>query len=227
MSRAFLVGGGDHLDAAYSTLTLPFTISGWIKLTTLAANHRLVTYGTPAVATSRYTLGVDTTNAPNAVHADAGVATATATGTTPSDALWHNVVSTFTSVSARSAFLDGINKGSNATAQSAITPSVLRISGAPDGTNVFRGLAAHIAIWNGVVSDADIAKLATLSPNMVRPDILWDYWPLQSNSASEPSYGSQGTILTVTGTTFSTDDPVLNAGVIQPMYFNRKQLIFV
>lgn len=223
MSRA-CSSAADHLDAAYTLSPVGFTVSLWFKALTLLTGQQLVNIGTSGSGTNRYTVGMSATNAPNTNHNDGTNAIATAGATSLGDGAHHNIVSTLTSLSSRASFVDGINKGTNANTRTALIPNAIRISGDLSGgvPILGGGLVSHVAIWSGVVSDADIALLATVSPNMVRPDILIDYWPLQSGSASEPSYGSRGTILSVTGTTFSTDDPALNQGIIQPMFQQRK-----
>lgn len=224
MSRVFAGIAGDHLNASYS-ISLPFTISAYAKLTAgLTAQSISEIYSD---ATHRFGLRVSNTNFVAALHQDPTSSTATETAGTLGDLGWHVCTATFVSNTSRNAFVDGINKGTNAGTRTTLTPTSIVVGMDAGGANRFNGKIAHLAIWGGTVSDADIATLASVSPNMVRPDILLDYWPLQSNNASEPSYGSRGTILSVTGTTFDTDDPVLNANLIQPMFFNRKQMFYV
>jgi Concanavalin A-like lectin/glucanases superfamily len=221
MSRSFSTTG-DHLDASYALGSLPFTLSAWFKLTTLGATQRGVAIGTGGSGTNYYGLSATATNACSATHNDGTNSIATAGATTLGDSGWHNCVASFASASSRSAFLDGINKGTAAGARTVLTPNAIRVGLDLAGAAQFHGLISHVAIWGGTLADSDVATLATLSPNMVRPDILLDYWPLQSNNVNEPSFGASGTVLAVTGTTFSTDDPPLNQGIIQPMYYQRK-----
>lgn len=225
MSRLFSNAAGDHLDASYTMPALPFTACAWLKLNTFGTGIRIFDLGSDG--THRYSLGTSAADAAVAHHHDGTLSVATETAHPLSDGQWHVAVGSWVGNSSRSAFSDGINKGTNAGARTSITPTAIVVGQDFAALARLNGRMAHLAIWGGTLSDADISLLATVSPNMVRPDILLDYWPLQSNSASEPSYGSRGTILSVTGTAFSTDDPVLNAGIIQPMYFNRKQMFYV
>ena len=79
------------------------------------------------------------------------------------------------------------------------------------------GKLAHAAIWNVALSDQEVASLKYLYPNQVAVANLVNYWPLTSNKSPEPDYGSGNLPLTVTGTTFSTDNPNIAGTLVQTL----------
>lgn len=100
---------------------------------------------------------------------------------------WHHVAAVFAADDDRRAYLDGGNKGTNATSR---TPSGLDVIGLLlnplprtfGGTNsALDTQIAHAAIHNVALTDAEIAALAAgAHPYSIRPANLVAFWPLSS-----------------------------------------------
>lgn len=126
---------------------------------------------------------------------------------------WHHGCAVFASATSRAAYLDGGNKGTNATNHlpSGVNRSFVgtRIL---SGTRAFflNGMVAEAGIWDIALSDAEVAALATgLSPLLVRPESLVAYWPLWGSSDPEiDRVGGLG--LAVTGATADAHPRVFN-----------------
>lgn len=100
----------------------------------------------------------------------------------PSASEWHHACGVWTSASSRAAFIDGGNKGTNATST---TPSGIVSTAIGQASFNAGGSIADVAIWNVALSDAEVLALARgMSPMLVRPSALVAYWPL-SNIASQ------------------------------------------
>lgn len=94
---------------------------------------------------------------------------------------WQHICGVIASSTDRRAFLNGGNKGTNAT--SVVDPpgmDAFEIGAHPVGdTQPMFGLIAHAAVWNIALSDADVALLATgLNPLYVQPQAIVFYLPM-------------------------------------------------
>ncbi len=112
---------------------------------------------------------------------------------------WHHACGVFTSNTSRAIYLDGGNKGTDATD---ITPAGLDRFGIgvlvrQNLFGYFSGMIAEAAIWNAALTDAEAASLAAgFSPKLIRPQSLVAYWPLV-RGLNDPVGGYN---LTATGT---------------------------
>lgn len=97
---------------------------------------------------------------------------------------WHHHVAIFAGTTDRRAYIDGGDKGTNATSR---TPSTSNIDTYSIGTrrtqlqtpNSHNGLIAEVALWSVALSDEEVAELASgISAFMMRPESLLGYWPL-------------------------------------------------
>ncbi len=77
--------------------------------------------------------------------------------------------------------------------------------------NDFTGRIAELAIWNKVLSAAEITSYMNgESASTIAAANLIGYWPLSASSATQSNLGlDSGGDLTVSGATFSTDHPTI------------------
>jgi hypothetical protein len=212
MSRNFNGTNSDHLDVAAATYTsFPFSFCAWVKLAALGAARQVFNIGSSGSADQRYALHTNATN--NAVHTlrDTANVAATTSAAISDTTSWHLLSCSSLNATTHIIYLDGANKTTNSASKTATfaTP-VYRISASPDGLNPMSGLIAHVAMWDIVLTDAEHLALSTRVPSEVEMTSLRDYWPLDRNTSSEPSLGRDNNPMIVTGTTFSTDNPVFN-----------------
>jgi hypothetical protein len=112
---------------------------------------------------------------------DAGFEAASTAGSMDAN-VWQHACGVFTSASARAAFVNGVNKGTNA---NEITPNArdtVTIGGSLQSGGVstpMSGMIAEVAVWSVALTDAEVAELGDgASPLTVRPESLVHYWPL-------------------------------------------------
>jgi hypothetical protein len=95
----------------------------------------------------------------------------------------------------RRVYLDGTDKGTDATARNPLAAAHDRMSIGSDGETVpadyFDGRIAHVAVWNVALTDQEIRSLAAgANPRRVRPDSLIAYWPVGGQSPEQDCVGS-------------------------------------
>lgn len=108
-----------------------------------------------------------------------GTAAATAG---PSLNVWTHACGVWSSISARAAYLNGANKGTDAALVAPAGPDRTYIGASRYNNSVANyhsGCIAEAGIWSVALTDADVAALATgISPVLVQPEYLEAYWPL-------------------------------------------------
>lgn len=183
MARLFDFASLQYLTRAAALVTgVPFTLAAWVRINDLAADSGVIVIGDTG-ATNWHGMRISITT--GIVHAVSRLgatnvrAESTAGVTTNT---WCHVCGVWTSTTSRAAFMNGANKGTNA---SSCTPSGLDTTdiGAVFTNNVHsaqaRGDIAEVSAWNVALTDADVANLAkAVSPLMVKPANLLGYWPL-------------------------------------------------
>lgn len=211
MARSFSTNA-DHLDnaaPAVTTLATGLTLSAWVKFSTVGLLQEILTLGSAATNANRWTINVSGTNFTQAQARDNAGTGSFANATLAITAgVWYLVTGTFTDDTNRAGYANGANKGTSAVLRPITAPTNTRVSANPAGNNpVTTGLIAHCAVWNMVLSDADVLALYTNLPSSVQVSNLVDYWPMTTGASPEPSIGFGGNSLTVTGTSFNSDDP--------------------
>lgn len=206
MARLFTRGGGDKIQAASAVLTaMPLTMACWFNATALDNAHRLLSL-TDGSTNNRFQIGISVANAVLGLIASGGSsANATSTASITAGA-WYHCAAVFTSATSRAVYLNGGNKGTNATN---LTPSGLNVTAlGNDGTTTCNGKVALPAIWNSAHSDGEIAALAAgLHPRLLqtqRANLV--FAPPLDGSSPEKDLIS-GLSLTVTNATWA-DDPL-------------------
>ena len=224
MSRIFASSGDFAATDATSTLTdLPISMCCWVKESATSGGNYFVVVGTSGSSNNAYRLershpaGSLRSNCNEIDNAGAshGGLGATLSG---SMGVWRLYAAVFTDHSNRTSYLDG-RAGAGAGASTTSATNMVRVSGDALGSSVLTSstLIAHVALWNVALSSSDINQLRYLFPNQVRAGNLVNYWPLTSNASPEPDYGSGNLPLTVTGTTFSTDNPNIAGTLVQQL----------
>lgn len=113
-----------------------------------------------------------------------GAATAT-TSTGYSTGTWHHIAATKASATSHSVYIDGGSKGTSGTSAT-IALTSLQVGRRGDSAHYFDGDIAECAIWDIVLTDAEIALLAKkVSPLMVHPESLRFYAPLMGRHSTE------------------------------------------
>ncbi len=204
MSRAFTAT--QRLEVASTLLTAyPYSIALWVNDTgTETTFPFLVTFytnGTSAGGTY-FTVFIDNTGK----LAGPGV---TATVTRPTNT-WFHACTVQTNATSHAIFQDGGNKITSAT--SATIPAGINrtsINAWNSGTNVgIVGSIAHVAIWNVALADAEVAMLANgLSPLLVRPNAITNYWPLSGQTLASEAGIIGGNTMVNFSSTIGTSEP--------------------
>lgn len=212
MSRLF-TSNSDHLDVASATLAAPpLTMAAWVKPQALGTAMQLFNVGTSGSNIQRMAISLVAAGAARMSDVDATLHEVISGGGILETANWHLVVGVAVDHTAtgRAAYLDGANKVANAGGLSAPSaPNAMRINCTLSGANSSNALIAHVALWDIVLSDAEILQLFSVPPNQVRLADLVEYWPLTQNLSPEPSLGTTPHSMIVTGSTYSLDDPYL------------------
>jgi len=189
----------------------PFTLSAWIKSTSVAASQSVVAYGDGSndiyLLQARGAIVGD----PIAAMEYDGAWKIADTSSGFSAGTWHHVAATFVGDTERNSFIDGGSKGTNTDSQSADIDGAFRIRvGTHSGSaGFFAGKIASVAMWSSELSDANILLLANGSvPSDIEAGTLEGYWPLLNNY--EDSSANENDLQGVGEPTFdATDNPLV------------------
>lgn len=191
MARNFTSAAEALRSAPSAVSAWPVTIAAWVRMNALGTSIKyFACYNNSGAnrGTSDFALCLSTGNAVVANKNGLGSAT---TSTTISDTTaYHHVCGVWASDTDRRAYLDGGGKGTSATSQTIPTVDRMTIGG-QDGLNGVASAAlaiiAEFAVWNAVLTDAEIAVLAKgLCPLQMHPEALVDYVPLYGAVLPEP-----------------------------------------
>jgi hypothetical protein len=208
MSRTFVAASSQFLQNSSGLITAtPLTLATWFQATNTTALHILLSLGNSLAAFSRnnFQLRADGATAGDPITAYTGItASSSAASSTAgySSNTWHHAAGVFASATDRRAFLNGTNKGTNATNRVPTGIDRTNAGGSNQLTTSFMdGRLAEAAAWNVALADDEIAMLGRgFSPLLVRPQSLVAYWPLFGRQS--PEIDPRGRFeLTVTGAT--------------------------
>jgi len=211
------------------------TISAWFNPAAITANpDNIVTFGQQAVGTStinNFVIRMDGTTGK--------VAAVAANGTSPTPATssgavtinnWYHVTGVFTSNVSRRVVLDGVwetvpgvNPNTNDRTPGAFTDMVVGAysniaSGAP--SNDVEGYIAHVAVWNTVLSQAQIESLAGFNgavkanPASVQFGNLVGYWPMTDSDNAGVDVINGYNLTLAGGAVYSANNPVVEPSKI-------------
>jgi hypothetical protein len=207
MARAFAAASSQYLIHSAAVLTAePLTMACWFKSNDVTGNYSLMSLGTNGalerwVLTAAGGVGGDPIRA-TSVNAGGGANLACDTTAGYTAGAWHHATGVFTSSTSRAAYLNGGNKGTDATSV-AMTGVVDRtLVAARINTTIgafLDGAVAEAGIWSAALTDSEVASLAKgFSPLLVRPASLVAYWPLIGRTDPEISLKG-GLNLTLSG----------------------------
>lgn len=202
----FLVSGASTAQAG-ATAT-PLTLSCWFQSANTTSNYLLCgVIENSGGGTNEFSLWASGGVAGDPVQAisrtTSSAAASSSTGFSANT--WHHACGVFTSATSRAAFIDGGSKGTNTTSRTPGSLARYIIGSRNDATGQLNGLAAEFAIWSVALTDAEVAALGRgISPLLVRPASLLEYWPLSNSRLINVKSGIE---LSATGATGGIDHP--------------------
>jgi hypothetical protein len=212
-SYVFTKASSHYMQLATAVVTgPPATLMVWLDADGAAQDSALLAVGNSA-ASSRIQLSIES-------DLDAS---ATSFNTTPTaqssqrgninSSQWEHIAGVFASSTSRTVYLNGVagtaNTSSSVVAGFNNTILGARYTGGTRGAYL-EGKLSHVAIWNIVLSGAEIATLAAgANPQSVQLANLVFYVPLNQSGATTDIISSNA--LTVSGPTFSTNGPTVAA----------------
>ena len=174
------IGEALYVDSA-PTAAYPFTMACWFNADRIDASMGLMWLGDKDATNHFWTLYVNDSEVVSAtVLAGGGPAHAVSSANWTADT-WRHACGVFTSSTSRAAFLDGGNKGTNATDLTPANADRIGLGSFLDFSvsSPFGGDIAEAAAWNVALTDAEVAILAKgYSPLFIRPQSLIFYVPL-------------------------------------------------
>jgi hypothetical protein len=213
MSRLFVSASSQYLGPRAITIAPPFTISVWINPGNATLLQSVVALTSSGNVTPWLRLAHSLGTAPN------GAETQHYDGTNNGYSLsnvpvalntWGHLAGVFASNADRRPYVNGTRYADDTTTVGGLSaPSVY--VGVVTGVAFWDGLIAELAVYNIVLSDAEIAQLAGgASPLGVHPAALAAYWPLKGDVSPEPD-SMGGAALTVVGPTKGASHPTIAA----------------
>jgi hypothetical protein len=200
MARNLISGSGHYLTLASALVTTePLSIACFFRASDLSANQNIVSLVNNATNAAHYltcrgALAGDPAGA-QSFAGTGGVEAALSSGSIM-NGVWHHIGGVWPSSSARAVFLDGAkNTNSGSVTVSGVNETnvgrfVSTTSATADGD------IAEIGFWNVALTDDEMLSLARgISPLLVRPQSLVDYFPLIGSGS--PETGVKGNALTV------------------------------
>jgi hypothetical protein len=194
MARDFASASSQYLEGSASPIAATgFTMACWIY--PYQANLSVVAFSIGDSAGVARALVYPTNVAVISATAvnDAGTTAAANTTATYTANTWHHICGIFQNAN-RYAFLNGVKSAINSTTITFSTNiNRLRV-GCQNTTGgalatFFNGRVAEAAIWNIVLADGEISRLAQgINPRTMRPANLAGYWPLYGEGTTEVPY---------------------------------------
>ena len=212
MSRAFLKASSEFLSLDSAILTaVPISVSMWVKTDNGDADQEIWNLGAATDNSVGFGLSLEATGDVVKAYARSGAGSQSAQTLTSFSiaSVWEHVGGEFASSTSRYAFLHGVRSPENIVSR---TPTGLDTTGVggrfrAGGSNFLNGSLVDVAVWNGLLTDAEWLMLAAgISPLKVRPDVLVMYLPLIGDENTELI---GGTIWTVNGTPTKDTNPRL------------------
>jgi hypothetical protein len=187
MARSFTRTNNDYLHISSAVLTsTPITMACWYKVTDITNFHCLMSLTNYVGGASGHfhMLAARGDVAGDKLEATSysGASSAALSDIAYTANVWQHGCAVFASATDRRVYLDGGNKGTNATSRNPTSLgftsiAMLRRDGYLQGP--VDGLIAEAGMWNVALTDDEVAILAKgVSPQLVRPGNLVAYWPL-------------------------------------------------
>lgn len=202
--------------STYSGSTL--TIALYVKITAHPlTNDVFLAYGNSASSAndSHYIRTESTDNMWAMRSTDSAAASNLATVTLDIDNTWTPIVGVIAADDNRAIYIGSrSNAGTNGgTRNVADALQYIRVGEQLGGAADAVGLIAEVAIWNSVLSNADIDAYMSGTPaSSVAAANLVGYWPLSADNATQTNLGVDTSgDLTVTSATYSADHPTIGS----------------
>lgn len=212
MARKFVAASSQKIVFGSALVTaVPLTIACWFNPVSNAVAYRL--FGISDGSNSNlFCVGQTSGGKVDATTVGAGSLTSAASVTaSTTSGTWAHACAVFASATDRRAFLNGTNKGTDATSK---TPSGLNATDIGfDGSGTFANAnIAECAIWNITLADAEVAALANgVAAWLIHPEALKFYAPLSMGYSPEINIISNTNTGTITGATL-IDGPAITYG---------------
>jgi hypothetical protein len=216
MSRLFDDGATDFAEVGSTPITgVPVTLACWFYSDDVTAGQCLMGIFDASVADHYIRLEAAGARAgdPVIIRTKAGAAAAafaeSSSGFTANT--WHLACGVSSAVDTHAAYIDGANKGTDATSRTPANLDTISVGRSGDSTPslYMSGRIAWGAIWNAALSDAEVAALAGgILPWKIRAGNLQACYPLWGLHSPEVDLVSNGYPLTLTGTVRADDPPV-------------------
>jgi hypothetical protein len=181
MAYEFASASSKYLSMTSSPVSgPPLTMACWFNAAQVTTSDYLVTVST--ATTQYFGLVILGANAGDPVGAfDFGnglIGASTTAGYTAGT--WTHAVGVWSSLSNRTAYINGGNSATNNSTQISFTLTRSQIAAAAGSiSNRMNGLIAEVGIWNAALTAAEIASLAKgMTPDKIRPQSLVFYAPL-------------------------------------------------
>lgn len=194
----------NSVAAQTASAASPITMACWFRASSVASTQVLLSLANSG-SSNVIVLGIRG-DAGGGVYAGqyTGVYSQAVTATA-STSVWNHAAAVFFSNSDRRAFLNGVKTTNTGTTGDATGMTFLYSGSAADNSAYFTGQISRCAIWNVALTDDEIASLAKgVSPLLVRPQSLLDYWPMVTGTGN--AIGWKGIVLTNTNSVTHSDE---------------------
>lgn len=172
--------------AAALVTAVPVTLACWCNCPGFSS-FPMVCKVEDGTAANSFGIYMGSGGAVNAETKVAGSGSAAASTANAAINTWYHAAAVFTSITSRAAYLNGANKGTDATSK---TPTGLNSCaiGCDPGQVPAIGTLANFACWNVALTDNEILALGKgASPLLVRPGSLLSFCPIIGQSP-EPDF---------------------------------------
>lgn len=219
MARLFVAAGSDEFleDNTAILIAPPFTVVAWAKAASLAGPATIFNLADLSEVDQIWQLTINGSNIGRWRSKSGGGSGVAQSALITVDVWQHSTGIEISNVS-RSCFLDGANKGTNASDEAPITIDRTSIGRTGDSspTDYWDGDIGHVAVYDVELSDDEVATLAAgFNPRRVHIDNLIGYFPINGQS---PEYNVIGTgvNLTVNGTPLVSEEPPIRNFIQAP-----------
>lgn len=216
MARNFVKASSQRVEVTACPIgtTLPVTMAGWFYTTNYpAANAIIYSFSASASIPQLIILMAPTGNVYN-FWANASISDNIGTTATVTNSVYQHAAVTFTTTEI-AVYLNGGNRVAKSgtytlATMNRSTVGALDFNGGGPG-QYFNGLIGECAAWTALLTNAQIAVLATGIPaNRIEPNNLVHYWPMYGVTSPEVNLASTGATYngTVTGATLANHPPM-------------------
>ena len=219
MARLFVAAGSDEfleVDSAIITAP-PFTVLAWAKAASLAGPATIFNLADLSSVEQFWQITINGGNV-GRWRSKSGGGAGVATSLLITANVWQHSTGIEISNISRSCFLNGANKGTNASNEAPTGIDRTSIGRTGDSTPVdfWDGDIGHVSIYDVVLTDNEVATHAAgFNPRRIHIDNLIGYWPINGQS---PEYNVIGTgvNLVINGTPLISEEPPIRNFIQAP-----------